>query len=652
MSPLFAAETRAELAPFDVSEGPVSSWFPTFPTNRNPVCPLVPDERLGALLPMPVHVPLPQDRGRRLTVAGFVATTVTAWPGRVAVTSTWMGVDEDDGPPAPNAARVALGARQAAERPGLLVAVAGRTGSLEGPAEMLKTRARFSDALDLRSLVDAAAGRGVITAHRGARESRFKVSAGATPRRGRLVVVTEPPPAGPLADPTRPKIRVEVHNGRLAGDEEPALLIAAVVPADDWRALASELLTLLEHSVAHQWLLGRGRQLNDLQLNLLRSTLLDADASARELERERYRLLRHRAEYLERVDRYWSYGLELPIGMRDAAEEVDRRARLTHLWDQESRRFAGIEGVAEQAAGLPRNPRAPAAPEIPSEKERRLMRAPFRQVAHWWRTRDDRRVAQVEAGRNIELHPFENRPALFEELQTSIAMATFMTAASILFLGVILDDASGKSMGVFDAVGIDVFFLFVASFGFLFATLVYANLSGRLARHGTTLFERRIELANSVSEYFGVYPLLFALPLVVARYLDNNGVAWAVAALSLVSLLGYHLTPAVSLLERDIGDRAIGTDGIRKRVIIPLLVVSTALMYGGRLIDCRPLELVGFGLLCLVVTTIFVFSLAAPERQEPTKYEVNAWDALGEERRSTSDRHWRERGGLGSRRWG
>lgn len=651
MSPLFAAETRAELAPFDVSEGPVSSWFPTFPTSRHPVCPLVPAERVGALLPMPVHVALPQDRGRRLTVAGFVATTVTAWPGRVAVTSTWMAVDEDDAPPAPNAARVALRARRAAERPGLLLPVAGRTGNFEGPPEMLKTRARFSDALDLRSLVDVAAGRGVIAAHRRGRESRFRVSAGATPRRGRLVVITEPPPAAPAASPS-PEVRLEAHHGRLAGDEDPALLIAAVVTADDWRAIASELLTLLEHAVAHQWLLSRGRQLNDLQLNLVRSTLLNADASARELEQERYRLLSYRAEYLERVDRYWSYGLELPMSMRDAAEEVDRRARLSHLWNQESRRFTGIEGVADQAAGLPRSPRAPAAPEIPSEKERRTMEEPFHQVLHWWKTRNDRRAAQAEAGRNIELHPFENRSALFEELQVSIAMATFMTAASILFLGVILDDASERPRALFDAVGIDVFFLFIASFGFLFATLVYANLSGRLARHGTTHFERRIELANSVSEYLGVYPLLFALPLVVARYLDNNQIAWAVAGLSLLSLIGYHYTPNVSLLERDIGDRAIGTNRIRKRVIIPLLVVSTALMYSGRLTDLRPLELVGFGLVCLVVIAIFVFSLAAPERQEPTKYEVNTWDALGEERRSTSDRHWRERGGPRSRRWG
>jgi hypothetical protein len=190
---------------------------------------------------------------------------------------------------------------------------------------------------------------------------------------------------------------------------------------------------------------------------------------------------------------------------------------------------------------------------------------------------------------------------------------------------------------------LDVLLLFIASFGFLFSTLIYANLSGRLARLGTSGHERQLELANSVSEYLGVYPLIFGLPLSVPRYLGVGVVSIIVAVLAVGSLFAYHHARGVSILERDVGDHAIGTDWIRKRVLIPGFALFSGGMYLGNLLRQPALELPSFVALMALTVLVFAFSRAAPERAERRKYRVDAWDALGREARSHVDPDWRPR---------
>jgi hypothetical protein len=221
-----------------------------------------------------------------------------------------------------------------------------------------------------------------------------------------------------------------------------------------------------------------------------------------------------------------------------------------------------------------------------------------------------------------------------------------MTTASVVFLGLVLSDAVDQQREriVFSGAipSLDVLFLFLASFGFLFATLVYANSSGWLARIGTHGFERKMEIGNAVSEYMGVYPLIFAVPLTVARYLQAEFVAWAVAAIALTALVAYHYAPETSLLERDISTGAIGSDWQRKYIWIPLLVTAAATLYLGALLPVSWLVYLGGGVLFFLLILFLLFSLAAPDRPDPTEYRINKWDALGEEALSRVDPQWRQ----------
>jgi hypothetical protein len=195
-----------------------------------------------------------------------------------------------------------------------------------------------------------------------------------------------------------------------------------------------------------------------------------------------------------------------------------------------------------------------------------------------------------------------------------------MTASSAVFLGVVLKNGESKALPM------DILFLFVATFGFLFATLIYANASGRLARIGTFGYEAQVEIANRVSEYLGVFPLLIAIPLSVARFLDAGPIPWAVAILALIATTAYHYLRGASLLERDISDDRIGSDRQRRFVIVPLIVIFMAATLVGQLVHVGWIETVGavgFGVGSVVM---LLLSAMLPERSNPQEYVVDDWD--------------------------
>jgi len=343
----------------------------------------------------------------------------------------------------------------------------------------------------------------------------------------------------------------------------------------------------------------------------------------------------------------WGFDLDGPRGADAICARIDHVTRLTQRWQRELTRFERLADVSTviSSAGF-RHPRdtITLAPTIPGLAEER---SPLKQVALWWRNRGDdrlpvgtgggrrrspsslqrrRRREHLPAGaREIELHPFRNRYALFEELNASIALTSFMTAASAVFLGVILQ------RGGDDTLPMDVLFLFISTFGFLFATLIYANASGRLARHGTFGHEEQVEIANRVSEYLGVFPLLVSIPLSVSRFLQSGPIPWAVATLALIAMLAYHYLPGASLLERDISDERVGSDWQRRYLFVPGLATLMAATYLGELVDGGALEVagaIGFALMSLIIVLL---SAMLPERANPQEYLVDDWDMLGDE---------------------
>ena len=131
------------------------------------------------------------------------------------------------------------------------------------------------------------------------------------------------------------------------------------------------------------------------------------------------------------------------------------------------------------------------------------------------------------------------------EASTSVSLTSFMAAVAFFFIGLLLTGEASVQIRL----RVPLFFLFVSAFGFLYATLVYTNATGEIARLKSNSFARQMSVANVLSEYFGVYGLVFATPVVVLGYSPDAMLSVAVLVVSSGALLFYHLA-GFSILER------------------------------------------------------------------------------------------------------
>lgn len=243
---------------------------------------------------------------------------------------------------------------------------------------------------------------------------------------------------------------------------------------------------------------------------------------------------------------------------------------------------------------------------------------------------------EPQKGREIVLQPFQNRWAIFYEIAAGIAFTTFASAGSFVFLGVRLQKCTGRC----DAGGItgfsaslDIIALVICSFGFLFATLSYANATGVLARLSTMSYGEALERGNRVSEYFGVYALIFAVPLAVEGS-TSSPIPFIVKLVGLIAFFGYHWAPRFSLLERVIGAQGFGSDRIRQLIVLFLLCMLAVAWFGPN-IDSGDAGLwirVAASALFLL-GTCFVYTIASliPEQSVSSSYHVHRGDILSDE---------------------
>lgn len=247
-----------------------------------------------------------------------------------------------------------------------------------------------------------------------------------------------------------------------------------------------------------------------------------------------------------------------------------------------------------------------------------------------------------QPGREITLQPFQNRWAIFNEIGAGIAFTTFASAGSFVFLGVRLQ----KCEGVCNAGGIagfsaslDIIALVICSFGFLFATLSYANATGVLARLSTMNYEEALERGNRVSEYFGVYPLIFAIPLAVEGA-TSSPIPLIVKLVALVAFIGYHWSPRFSLLERVVADNAFGSDRIRRLIVLLLGGLLSLAWFGPSIVagdEGLWLRVAASGCFLLAICLIYAVATLIPEQESPSRYRVHQEDILSEESPSYED---------------
>lgn len=434
-------------------------------------------------------------------------------------------------------------------------------------------------------------------------------------------------------------VQVNIALRKMLGVNDGYLMIVAWGgPFDDEQVsmIGSSLKKALGHALAHDWLATRAEQVNDRQAECV-SRLLDDSIDILSVNDLRRQMGVLRYAFADELEIAWSHDA---INVSGLAALLDRPARLSLRWGRELSRFERLVSVASSELHVHMQASLDLPDAIPGLKERSNI---FRQVKMWLDHRGHLRgepevvrLAPIlqrpgphrgeipQGARQIELRPFSNRPALFWELSASIALTSFMTAASAVFLSVILQKGQQSPLPM------DVLFLFIATFGFLFATLIYANASGRLARLGTFGYEAQVEIANRVSEYLGVFPLLVAIPLAVSRFLKAGPISWAVAVLALLATTAYHYLHGASLLERDIADDRIGSDRQRRFVIVPIIILLMAATLLGQLIHVEPLEVVGGIGFAVGSLLMLLLSAMLPERTNPQEYLVDEWDHSNE----------------------
>lgn len=150
--------------------------------------------------------------------------------------------------------------------------------------------------------------------------------------------------------------------------------------------------------------------------------------------------------------------------------------------------------------------------------------------------KDDRELRQDE---------FERADLYMGETGTSVSLTSFMTAVDVFFIGILLTGAPQLQIRL----RIPLLFLFISFLGFLYSTLIYANASGEVARLRHRQFQKQMAVGNIVSEFLGVYCLVFAIPITVLAYSTDRFLSILLLFINVIGFLLYHVW-GYSILER------------------------------------------------------------------------------------------------------
>lgn len=126
----------------------------------------------------------------------------------------------------------------------------------------------------------------------------------------------------------------------------------------------------------------------------------------------------------------------------------------------------------------------------------------------------------------------ENPKSYSGQISTSMSFSAFMAAVVIFFVGIILSRFSDYD----SSIRVPICFLVLATFGFLYSALIYANSSGEVVQGRIKNFKRNMFVGDILSEYFGVYFLVLSIPLAINIIASDMYLRTTVA---LASLLGF-----------------------------------------------------------------------------------------------------------------
>jgi MFS family permease len=155
-------------------------------------------------------------------------------------------------------------------------------------------------------------------------------------------------------------------------------------------------------------------------------------------------------------------------------------------------------------------------------------------------------------------------------MNAGLMTTTVMSAVVVFLAGALLAAHSSRPEAA-------LILLSTSALGFIVATLLYANTYAWLLDPPDIVrFHSQIHRANVVSECFGVYCLLLAIPVTIVSVTGNGAVRWFVAVVTLVAIAGYQLSGA-SLLSHYLAQHS---SKWRRAVISLIGAAFTALLVG------------------------------------------------------------------------
>ena len=134
-----------------------------------------------------------------------------------------------------------------------------------------------------------------------------------------------------------------------------------------------------------------------------------------------------------------------------------------------------------------------------------------------------------------------NPDLLMGEVGISIAFVNMLFAISAIVISIISSSDSIKANP--EKYYIPLIYLFMVLFSSLYASIFYANGSGIITRiKRLNEFAKPLRYGNVLSEYFGLFPLTVAVPLLVYAFSNNVFLSAILLSIDLLAFSFYHIS--------------------------------------------------------------------------------------------------------------
>jgi len=138
----------------------------------------------------------------------------------------------------------------------------------------------------------------------------------------------------------------------------------------------------------------------------------------------------------------------------------------------------------------------------------------------------------------------ENRNFYISQIQTDVALISFMTVISVFFIGALLPQFNAYDLSI----RIPLSFLIISTFTFLFSTLILSNTTPEIINEKYKKAEKHISYGYILSEYFGVYLFVLSIPLLI-NVISNDLYLRIITLIAAIVGMGFYQIMGFSVIE-------------------------------------------------------------------------------------------------------